>query len=328
MVDAVNNCRVTDSLRTSSRPWVRQGSSVINRSTAASAVPPPSASIVEVIPPTTGVTSVASQSRCPCAQVIAASYTGHSIPASTARIAPVTDVRPPRPHTKLTDDGRRMQEVLTYARRGSRFTPQQAEGWAAHQAEWVIPDAAVDMADFDLASWWDRDAPLIVEIGSGIGEATAALAATRPEANILAFEVWLPGVADSLWRVAEAGADNVRFCSIDAVWSLEHLVGQESLSELWTFFPDPWHKTKHHKRRLVTPRNVAMAARRLRPDGVWRLATDWADYAQQMSEVLDSEPLLTGGPVDRWQERPITRFERKGLEKGRTIADFAYTRVG
>lgn len=238
----------------------------------------------------------------------------------------MTDARPPRPHHKLTEDGRRMQEVLTYSRRGSRFTPQQAEGWGAHQADWVIPDEAVDRPDFDLTDWWGREAPLIIEIGSGIGEATAALAASRPEANILAFEVWVPGIADSLWRVAEAGADNVRFLGVDAVWSLEHLIAPESLSELWTFFPDPWHKTKHHKRRLVTPINAAVAASRLVPGGVWRLATDWADYAQQMIEVLDAEPLLGGGRVERWAERPITRFERKGLEKGRPITDLAYTR--
>lgn len=238
----------------------------------------------------------------------------------------MNDVRPPRPHHKLTEDGRRMQEVLTYSRRGSRFTPKQAEGWAAHQADWVIPDEAVDKPTFDLTSWWDREAPLIVEIGSGIGEATAALAATRPEANILAFEVWVPGIADALSKVAEAGADNVRFLAVDAVWSLEHLVAPESLTELWTFFPDPWHKKKHNKRRLVTPANAAMLAGRLKPGGVWRLATDWAEYAEQMIEVLDAEPLLEGGRVERFAERPITRFERKGLEKHRDITDLAYIR--
>jgi tRNA (guanine-N7-)-methyltransferase len=237
-------------------------------------------------------------------------------------------VRPARPHHKLTDDGRRMREVLTYSRRGSRFTPQQAAGWAAHQADWVIPDEAVDRPDFDLLSWWpDRDRPLVVEVGSGVGEATAALAAAHPEVNVLAFEVWRPGVADSLWRVAEAGADNVRFCGVDAVWSLEHLFGPASISELWTFFPDPWHKTRHHKRRLVTPPHATMIATRLRPGARWRLATDWADYAGQMVEVLDAEPLLSGGRVERWAERPVTRFERKGLEKGREIADLTYTRT-
>ena len=178
-------------------------------------------------------------------------------------------VRPARPHLKLTEDGRRMREVLTYSRRGSRFTPRQAEAWAAHQADWVIPDEAVDRPDFALADWFGREAPLVVEIGSGIGEATAVLAAARPDHNVLALEVWRPGVADSLWRVAEAGADNVRFCSVDAVWSLEHLIAPASLTELWTFFPDPWRKTKHHKRRLVNPANAALASCQAGPGG-WR----------------------------------------------------------
>jgi tRNA (guanine-N7-)-methyltransferase len=240
----------------------------------------------------------------------------------------VNDARPARPHHKLTDDGRRMREVLTYSRRGSRFTPRQAEGWAAHQADWVIPDEAVDRPDFDLLAWWpDRDAPLVVEVGSGVGEATAVLAAQRPDVNVLAFEVWRPGIADGLWRVAEAGADNVRFCGVDAVWSLEHLLGPGSISELWTFFPDPWHKKKHNKRRFVTGANVSMVATRLAPGARWRLATDWADYAEQMIEVLDAEPLLTGGRVERWADRPVTRFERKGLDKHREITDLTYTRV-
>jgi tRNA (guanine-N7-)-methyltransferase len=242
--------------------------------------------------------------------------------------SPQGSARPARPHHKLTDDGRRMREVLTYSRRGSRFTPRQAEGWAAHQADWVIPDEAVDRADFDLLSWWpDRDAPLVVEVGSGVGEATAVLAAQRPDVNVLALEVWTPGIADGLWRVAEAGADNVRFCGVDAVWFLEHLLAPGSISELWTFFPDPWHKKKHRKRRLVTGPNAAMIAGRLAPGAHWRLATDWGDYAQQMIEVLDAEPLLTGGRVERWADRPVTRFERKGLEKDREITDLTYTRT-
>lgn len=236
-------------------------------------------------------------------------------------------VRPARPHHKLTEDGRRMREVLTYSRRGSRFTPRQAAGWAAHQADWVIPDEAVDRPDFDLVRWFGREAPLVVEIGSGVGEATAALAASRPEANVLAIEVWRPGVADGLWRVAEAGADNVRFCSVDAVWSLEHLFAPESIAELWTFFPDPWHKKKHHKRRLVTAENAAVATTRLEVGGVWRLATDWAEYAEQMVEVLDAVPGLEGGVVQRWEDRPVTRFERKGVEAGRAITDLRYRRV-
>ena len=234
---------------------------------------------------------------------------------------------PARPHHKLTDDGRRMREVLSYSRRGNRFTPSQAAAWEAHHERWVIPDQAVDEPGFSLAGWFGREAPLVVEIGSGVGEATAVLAAARPEYDVLAFEVWRPGVADTLWRVAEAGADNVRLIAVDAVWSLEHLLGPGQVAELWTFFPDPWPKTRHRKRRLVTTSFARLAASRLAPGAVWRLATDWADYAEQMREVLDAEPALMGGPVPRWEERPVTRFERKGLEAGRTITDLAYRRV-
>ncbi len=240
-------------------------------------------------------------------------------------------VPPARPHHKLTPDGRRMREVLTYARRGSRFTPAQAAAWEAHHGDWVIPDDAVDLPGFSFDEWFgrgpeDRDG-LIVEIGSGVGEATAALAAARPSYDVLAFEVWRPGVAAALALLAEAGATNVRLCGVDAVWSMEHLVALDSLAELWTFFPDPWHKNKHHKRRLVNPAFARTAAERLTTGGVWRLATDWADYAAQMVEVLDAEPMLDGGVVDRWEERPVTKFERKGVAVERTITDLAYRRV-
>jgi tRNA (guanine-N7-)-methyltransferase len=243
----------------------------------------------------------------------------------------VTDehrTRPARPHQVFTEDGRRMREVLSYSRRGSRFTPSQAQAWAAHHEEWVIPDEAVDRPGFRLSEWFGREAPLIVEIGSGVGEATAALAAARPAYDVLALEVWRPGVAASLAEVAAAGATNVRFCSVDAAWSLEHLVEPGGLAELWTFFPDPWPKKRHHKRRLVDAEFAALAAGRLAPGARWRLATDWADYAAQMMAVLDAEPLLEGGRVERWAERPVTKFERKGLAADRVITDLAYRRVG
>jgi tRNA (guanine-N7-)-methyltransferase len=220
-----------------------------------------------------------------------------------------------------------MREVLTYARRGSRFTPTQARAWEEHHRAWVIPDEAVDAEAFEWADWFGREAPLAVEIGSGVGEATVALAARRPATNVLALEVWRPGVAETLGRLAAAGVDNVRLLGVDAVWTLEHLVAPGSVQELWTFFPDPWPKTKHHKRRLVTPDFAALAADRLAPGGTWRLATDWQEYADRMREVLDAEPRLAGGVADRWPERPTTRFERKGLAAGRSVTDLAYTRA-
>ena len=239
----------------------------------------------------------------------------------------MSQVPPARPHQKLTEDGRRMREVLSYSRRGSRFTPRQQEAWDAHAARWVIPDEAVDRPGFDLAEAFGRRAPLVVEIGCGVGEATGVLAAARPDVDVLALEVWLPGVAASLGEVAAAGAENVRFCSVDAVWSLQHLVAPGGLEELWTFFPDPWPKTRHHKRRLVDAEFAALVASRLRPGGVWRLATDWADYAEQMLHVLDAEPGLEGGRVERWADRPVTKFERKGIEVGRDIVDLCYRRL-
>lgn len=239
----------------------------------------------------------------------------------------MSQVPPARPHQKLTEDGRRMREVLSYSRRGSRLTPSQQQAWDAHAERWVVPDEALDRPGFDLAEVFGRRAPLVVEIGCGVGEATGVLAAARPDVDVLALEVWLPGVAASLAEVAAAGAENVRFCSVDAVWSLENLVAPGGLEELWTFFPDPWPKARHHKRRLVQPRFAALVASRLRPGGVWRLATDWAPYAEHMRTVLDAEPALEGGVVERWSARPVTKFERKGLAVGREITDLRYERV-
>jgi tRNA (guanine-N7-)-methyltransferase len=241
------------------------------------------------------------------------------------RIVP-EQLPPARPHLRFTEEGRRVREVLSYARRGSRLTPSQQEAWDAHHDTWVIPDEAVDSPDFSLASWFGREAPVIVEIGSGIGEATAALARRRPECDILAFEVWRPGVAHTLGLLAEAGIGNVRLLGVDAVWAMEHLFAPGSVEELWTFFPDPWPKKRHHKRRLVSPEFAALVGSRLRAGGLWRLATDWEQYAEQMQSVLDAEPGLTGGRTERWADRPVTKFERKGIAAGRTIVDLTYVR--
>ena len=233
---------------------------------------------------------------------------------------------PARPRQKYTEDGQRMREVLSYSRRGGRFTPSQQASWDAHHRDWVVPDAAVDEPSFSWPGVFGREAPVIVEIGSGVGEATAVLAAQRPSYDVVALEVWRPGVAHTLGLLADEGADNVRLLSVDAVWCLENLFEPDGIEELWTFFPDPWPKQRHHKRRLVTPEFAGLVGSRLRPGGLWRLATDWAEYAEQMRVVLDAEPTLEGGPTERWADRPVTKFERKGINAGRTIADLAYRR--
>lgn len=234
---------------------------------------------------------------------------------------------PAHPRQTFTDDGLRMREVLSYSRRGGRFTPSQQESWDAHHEAWAIPDEAVDDPAFSWPVVFGREAPIVVEIGSGVGEATAVLAARRPAYDIVALEVWRPGVAHTLGLLADEGADNVRLLSVDAVWCLEHLFGPGEVEELWTFFPDPWPKKRHHKRRLVTTEFAALAASRLRPGGLWRLATDWAEYADRMRAVLDAQPALEGGPTERWSDRPVTKFERKGLTAGREITDLTYRRA-
>ena len=233
-----------------------------------------------------------------------------------------------RPHVRFTEDGRPLREVLSYSRRGSRFTAKQAGAWERHAEAWVFDATAVEGLDgpLDVASWFGRQAPLYVEIGSGVGETTASYAAAHPEVNVLAFEVWLPGVADTLARLEAAGATNARLCTVDAAWSVTELFAPGSITELWTLFPDPWHKKRHHKRRLVNQPFIGTAASRLVPGGVWRLATDWADYADHIDEAMATEPMLAGGRVGRWAERPLTKFERRGIAEGREIADFAYYR--
>ena len=239
----------------------------------------------------------------------------------------MTQVRPARPHTGLTEDGKRIREVLTYSRRGSRLSDAQAEVWERRAGEWWVPDEAVDTPQFSWAERFGREAPLVVEIGSGIGEATAALAAQRPHHNVLAFEVWRPGVAETFLTLEKKGVSNVRLVSVDAVWSMAHLFDPGSIAELWTFFPDPWPKQRHVRRRLVNPGFASVAASRLQAGALWRLATDWADYADQMEEVLGAEPLLDGGRTDRWEDRPRTRFERRGIRAERPPVDLAYRRV-
>lgn len=230
------------------------------------------------------------------------------------------------PGHRVTPDGKYVREVLSYSRRGYRFTPSQAAAWSAYADTWVIPEEAFAAGDFVSGQWFGREAPLIIEIGSGVGEATAALATQRPDVNVLALEVWRPGVAATLALLAEAEVSNVRLCSVDAAWALTHRIAPDSLTELWTFFPDPWPKTKHHKRRLISHQFAALAASRLAPGGLWRLATDWENYADQMVDVLSREPLLEGGRVGRWSDRPVTKFERKGLAADREITDLCYRR--
>ena len=233
---------------------------------------------------------------------------------------------------------RARRDVVSFVRRSNRMRPNQRRAWEAYRDRFVLQVPRLDTstsvhpaASLDLVQAFGRDAELIVEIGPGAGESLIPMAEARPHANVLAFEVYQPAIARMLAQLARNGLDNVRIVEADAVAAMEHLVPAGSVDEIWLFFPDPWHKARHHKRRLLTPEFAALSASRLKPGGRWRIATDWADYAERMREVLDSDPcfgnLHPNGWAPRWDGRPITHFEQRGLDAGRQIFDLAYRRV-
>jgi len=228
------------------------------------------------------------------------------------------------------------REVVSYVRRSARMNASQAKAWDAHAARLVVtvpPRETSTSIAADAAVDWDaafgRHAPLVVEIGPGRGESLAELARRRPEVDIVAFEVFEPAVASGLSRLARDGVDNVRFVVANGAEGLERLVPAGGLHELWTFFPDPWHKARHHKRRLVSAEFADLVASRLEPGGLWRLATDWDDYADAMREALDAHPAFEnvhGGWAPRWDARPVTKYEARGVAAGRAIHDLTYRR--
>lgn len=213
------------------------------------------------------------------------------------------------------------RSVVSFTDRGGRMTVGQQRAW---DRLWPRFGAELSGDRIDAPGWFGRVAPLRMEIGSGMGETTAALAAAEPDTDHLAVEVYPPGLAQLLMRVEDLGLDNLRLLRGDAVNVLEHMVAPASLAGLRVFYPDPWPKRRHHKRRLVQPATVALMASRLAPGALLHLATDVADYAEQMLEVTDAEPLLTnpdGGFAPRPTWRPRTKFEARAEREGRPSRD-------
>jgi tRNA (guanine-N7-)-methyltransferase len=199
-----------------------------------------------------------------------------------------------------------------------------------HALEALWPRYGVDGSGLlEPVDLFGRDAPRVVEVGFGNGDAMLALAEAHPDWDFLGIEVHPPGIGRLLNGLSARGLEHVRVVRGDAVAVLEGRIPEGSIDRLHVWFPDPWPKKRHHKRRLVQPDFVALIARALRPGGCVHLATDWEDYAFQMLEVLEAEPRLTNaaGPgrfADGPGERPVTRFEQRGRRLGHPVWDLLY----
>jgi tRNA (guanine-N7-)-methyltransferase len=205
--------------------------------------------------------------------------------------------------------------IRSYVLRQGRSTPAQKRALDELLTTHGIP--------YRQALLEPRARLLVLEIGSGMGETTAAIAAAQPDTDFIAVEVHGPGVGSLLKRIDEQGLKNLRVIRHDALEVLEHMIADASLAGIHLFFPDPWPNKRPHKRRLVQPPFAALAARKLAPGAYLHAATDWADYALQMAEVFDAEPLLVRAAA---RARPATKFEQRGVKLGHEVKDLVYRR--
>jgi tRNA (guanine-N7-)-methyltransferase len=222
----------------------------------------------------------------------------------------------------------RLRSVRTFVLRQGRMSPAQQRA-----LDELLPRFGVAFASstLDFDRLFGRHAPTILEIGFGMGETTAEIARARPDDNFLGVEVHGPGVGGLLKRVEELGLSNVRVIRHDAVEVLAAMIPHASLAGIHVFFPDPWPKKRHHKRRLLKAAFVHELALRLAPGGYLHAATDWEDYADEMLAVLSAEPLLANaaaGFAARPAYRPLTKFETRGLRLGHRVRDVIFGRLG
>lgn len=215
--------------------------------------------------------------------------------------------------------------IRTFHPRRGRMSSRQTD---ALDRLWSSYGLDVSDEPVDLAALFSRRAPVVLEIGSGMGDSTATMAAADPDRDYLAVEVHTPGIANLLDLVDRADLGNVRVARGDALELVSGLP-EGSLAAVHVFFPDPWPKARHHKRRIIQPSHVALLRSRLTPGGVLHCATDWAEYAEAMRETLDADPELVdayGGFAPRPAHRPVTKFERRAITAGRPVADLIYRR--
>ena len=224
-----------------------------------------------------------------------------------------------------------IRPVRSFVRRTGRTTAGQAKAFADVGPQFLLPFTR-EAADFTTI--FKRNAPTVLEIGFGMGEATAHIAAVMPDVNFLCCEVHTPGVGALLKRIEELSLTNIRILQHDAVEVMNEMLEPASLDGVHIFFPDPWHKKKHNKRRLIQTPLIAKLVTRLKPGGYLHCATDWQPYAEQILEVLSAEPLLqntadasNGGYAPKPAYRPLTKFENRGIKLGHGVWDVVFKRV-
>ncbi len=223
-------------------------------------------------------------------------------------------------------DTTKHRPIRSFVVRAGRMSPKQERGLTEGMARHGIVYAPVFL---DFAKTFSRDAPTILEIGFGMGATTAEIAASHADINYLAVEVHPPGVGSLCNLLDDQSLVNAKVIQHDAVEVLNHMIAPGSLAGIHIYFPDPWHKARHNKRRLVQSPLVALLASRLAPGGYLHLATDWVPYALHMLEVLSAEPLLKNTNTDyapRPSWRPETKFERRGLKLGHEVRDLLFTK--
>jgi len=219
------------------------------------------------------------------------------------------------------------RHIRSYVLRQGRVSPAQQRAVETLLPRFGIPCAAQPL---DLDQAFGRDAPKILEIGFGMGDSTATIAQAAPENDYLALEVHTPGVGNLLKLIDAQQIPNIRIIQHDAVEVLRDMIADESLDGVHIFFPDPWHKARHNKRRLIQAPFVAQLVQKIRPGGYIHVATDWQGYAEQVLTVLSAEPLLENTAADyapRPAYRPLTKFEQRGIRLGHGVWDLVFRRI-
>jgi tRNA (guanine-N7-)-methyltransferase len=214
--------------------------------------------------------------------------------------------------------------VRSYSIRGSRITEAQREAKTALQN---IHGITFQQEIIDLGSYFPQSEKVIMEIGFGMGEATAIIAKNHPNNGYIAVDVHPPGIGKLLARIVENDLTNLKVIEEDVHVVLQHMIADESLDGIHLYFPDPWPKKKHNKRRIVNEGFLKLINPKIKKGGFIHIATDWVPYAESIQEVFAASPLFTGGVIDKPEWRPVTRFEGQGIDKDHAVNDMLYTKA-